>query len=830
MKILSKLTVKNLKLNKTRTIVTIVGIMLSCALITGLAGLITSFLETSVQAAINDYGHRHVTFYDVPKDELKYIMNHNDVESFYLTENLGYSILENSNNYYKPYLNLVGMNSDSLNSVVKLIDGRLPLNSNEIVISEHISYDALVDYKIGDVITLNLGNRYLDDEIINQKDLYTDLEVFVGDKSNSYTVVGIMERSYIEDYSAPGYTIVTKSDDVVRGADISVYYKNSNDFMEVTMQINEMKNDSDDGKYETSYNSTLLDYQGSGLSSSTMKSIYFVGGIIAFIIIVTSVFCIRNSFAISITEKIKQYGMLASMGATTKQIRKNVLFEGLILGIIGITLGIIFGVLACYILIIIVNSLLAMNLNTEMIFSVSYEAIVISVLLSLVTIYLSCISSAYKASKITEIEAIRSSSEIKYKKIKAPKFIKKIFGVSALISYKNMKRNKKKFRITIISLTVSIATFISLFSFLDIGFGTIGDYYKDLDYNIIVSETGLTDVDSKLYEGILNSAHIESYSYINEKAFEVSEKYFTVETSDGMESRITMINSVGEEEYLRYISLLGYSYDEIKDKGILINTDAFDNTGKLLEGIKNIKDDVYYVDGFVKEEHYQLELVKTEKVPMGMEDRYNSNSQIIVSDELFSKMNSSIEIGNGDMYINSSNVTETVKMINTYGTDNEIDLYVVNIDDVVKEMNSVILVVSIFLYGFITVITLIGLTSIFNTITTNMNLRKNEFAMLKSIGMSKKEFNKMILFESSLYGLKSLLYGLPLGLLGGYLMFMATNVNSGTSAIATVYSFPLLAVMICIIGVFIIVFVIMKFSMSRINKQNIIETIRNENV
>ena len=136
-----------------------------------------------------------------------------------------------------------------------------------------------------------------------------------------------------------------------------------------------------------------------------------------------------------------------------------------------------------------------------------------------------------------------------------------------------------------------------------------------------------------------------------------------------------------------------------------------------------------------------------------------------------------------------------------------------------------VLVISIFLYGFIAVITLIGITNIFNTITTTMKLRSKEFAMLKSVGMTKKEFNRMIRLESIFYGMKALIIGIPIGIALSYLIYMAF-----LNSIEVPYAMPIRAIIISIIFVLVLISIIMKFSINKINKQNIIETIRNDNI
>lgn len=134
--------------------------------------------------------------------------------------------------------------------------------------------------------------------------------------------------------------------------------------------------------------------------------------------------------------------------------------------------------------------------------------------------------------------------------------------------------------------------------------------------------------------------------------------------------------------------------------------------------------------------------------------------------------------------------------------------------------------IRILLYGFITLVTLIGVTSVFNTINTSIMLRKKEFAMLRSVGLTPRGFNKILFFESLFFGFKSLLYALPVSL--GIVLLIdktATNVMDFGYII-----WPVKSIIISIIGVFIIVLLTMLYSASKIKKDNILETIREENI
>ena len=219
---------------------------------------------------------------------------------------------------------------------------------------------------------------------------------------------------------------------------------------------------------------------------------------------------------------------------------------------------------------------------------------------------------------------------------------------------------------------------------------------------------------------------------------------------------------------------------------------------------------------------YQIKIAtRTDIRPMGLESNYSSNGYLIISDSLMNKLDYDYE----GLYINSNNTNKLESDINDYLKNTDYEYYLYNVEKDVNAQKSMLLLIAIFLYGFIIVISLIGITNIFNTITTNMNLRSKEFAMLKSIGMTKREFNRLIRLESIFYGTKSLLIGIPLGILGSYAIYKGFQVGNDLG-----FMFPIQSIIISIIVVFLIIFVIMYVSVKKIDKQNIIETIRNDNI
>ena len=861
MKILNDLSLKDLKLNKKRSIVIIIGIILSTALICGVAGLVTSFQKTFTETAKRDNGNFHVMYYNVPKDELKYIEENRNVDEYYLSEELGYSYLQDSELEEKPMVNVIAMDNKFLNNMgITLQEGNLPESDDEIVISKRINETCKVDYKVGDTITLNINSQ-----------------------EKNYKIVGIIERpsTTIEPYDVSWYTVITKMDTIKEKANIAVLYTNVFEYQDVTESINHMvraktAEEKENGKtfsgmrneaytsykYEITLNTDLLAYEGANLSAGFISTIYGVGGFVMAIVLVSSVFVIRNGFAISITERLKQYGMLSSIGATKKQIKKSVYFEGFILGIIGIPLGILSGILAIFILVNLVNFILKdyISSGTLLVYNISWIAIVISALVSIITIWLSCKSSARKASKVTPIEAIRSSQDIKLnaKKMKCPKIITKLFKTGGEIAYKNLKRSRKKYRTTVISIIVSVVIFIAISSFIEYGFRMSSAYYTELGYNYAVYCRDYDDTvaseEERMQEehenlqillDISKFENIERFSIPKSTNLELEkdEKYEQQLTDFGKEVKssivqysqtdpqqeIDIINvvSLGKEEYERYLKKIGGNYEDYKDGAILLdNSISYDREGKTIQGsiYKWKKGDI--VSGKIDGKDFSVNIVdKTEERPMGMENMFTTNAFLIVSDELMESIGNYYVSG---LYIQSNAPYELDKEIEQYMNLNEMkedSLYIANMEESVREENAIVLVISIFLYGFIAVITLIGITNIFNTITTNMNLRRKEFAMLKSIGMTKKEFNRMIRLESIFYGIKSLIIGIPIGILLSYGMYKMFENNMGMQ-----YHLPVNAILIAIVFVAIVIGIIMKYSMSKINKQNIIETIRNDNI
>lgn len=487
MNLMKTLTLKNLKLNRKRTIVTIVGIILATALLSALVTLVSSFQYSMIEYQKQKGGDFHVKFSNVKMSELSEFKNNRNIESTFETMGMGFAKLDGCKNEDKPYAYVMATDEAGFErGCFKLIEGRMAKNEDEIVIPRHLKTNGRIDIKVGDEITLDVGKRYDSNTegVIWENSAYEhEAETLTDIVTKHYKVVGIMERpGYgMEDYSAAGYTFVTYSDELaaidngtkseadttltvysrytqkalrnkdavtadIIGVDEKLFAKANNSSVEMTAEesdrfLKEMEN----AKYDIYMNGFLISYECVFPIDGTFKALFTVAAVVALIIILTSVYCIKNSFNISITEKIRQYGMLASVGATRRQIKSSVKTEAAMLGVVGIPVGTMSGILASLILVKVVNALSAGWLNFALSFHTSLPALILAVILSIATIYFSATGSARRAAKVTPLEAIRNTKEIKIKsaKLKTPAIIGRIWGIGGVISYKNIKRNKK---------------------------------------------------------------------------------------------------------------------------------------------------------------------------------------------------------------------------------------------------------------------------------------------------------------------------------------------------------------------------------------------------
>ena len=837
MQILNRLTIRNLKLNKRRTIVTIIGIILATALLTAVATMAVSLKESVTLRSKKVDGDFHLLLYDMTDKEKESVINNRQVESYYETHEVGYGVLDGCVNDSKPYVYIEALDSDTFEKAeINVTSGRLPEDDSEIVISSHIKTNGGVKYNLGDKITFDIGDRTYNGKKLYQNDTYREDEQLEAKQTKTYKVVGICDRlPYGEEpRTAPGYSVITlanKADTSLNKSDIYLRFnkKALKDRYDLTADIlgvdKTLFNKLNSGKLEDkeiqtlksqldkthSYyiNNSLIKYEA--FYDSSVAFVYNMAAVVMVIIIITSAVCISNSFAISINQKTKQYGMLASIGATPRQIRKNVFFEAAFMGVIGIVAGIGGGLSASYILVVLSNKMLIDTFEMSIVYAPSLLGVLLSIVLAIVTIVLSALVPAIRASRMSPIMAINHSEDIKIKSksLKTPKLIGKVWGEGGVLAYKNMKRNKRKYRVITISIALSVSTFIALYGFMSLLTESVNRYANDkIDLRVYMSSYKSMSVDeankkvSNIVNRINNETNITDFTFA--RGFYASLKDEPKYSSDYKEVNkyeaglaenngyYISIISLGNEEYGKYIKKLGISKETAQSGGILVdNTYQYINNGNdikyfnIYDGYKAGDVLTYRIDTSNSSKSldnskssddttlYDIRIVAlSNERPFGYDNAYTSYGYLIVSDDYMNR----IDTKNTDSTLLNINCDDPDKaqdiLVNEFNIGQN---YIFNAAQERRNDEKLILTMKIFLYGFIAIVSLIGITNIFNTVTTGMELRGKEFAMLQSIGMTKKEFDKMIRLESVFYGSKALIIGVVSGTILSYVIYISAG-------------------------------------------------------
>ena len=848
MSVLNRLTIKNLRLNKKRTIVTIIGIILSTALMVGIGLLFSSFQDLMIRDTIGYSGKYEAKYNDVDLIKLNDIKNKNF--TYFYEKPIGFSKIESSNEY-KPYMYITSVNREYFDEL-KLIEGDIPKNENEIVISNHVITNGGLDYKVGDIVTFTYGSRNIDGNITLANSELVDGEFLTNEGTHTYKIVGIVDRSNFESYSASGYTAFTVDVNSDNG-NVNLYVmfnKNKNIIKQSEELAKELNYNGD-----INYNSTLLALYGESTYGNIMSSI---GGMMIIMLSLVSIGCIiviYNSFAISVMERKKEFGLLSSIGATKKQIKKSVFYEALVVGVIGIILGILGAYIGIGCVILIINNLISDMLEYKLHLVTNPLFIIIPVIFMIIVIGVSAFIPSRRASKVSPIEAIRQNDDIKInkKKIRTSKLVLKLFGIEGEIALKNIKRNKKKYRVTIVSLFISIVLFISFSSYMNYTLNTASSVMGEVPYDYQISYFGddnnkealdkineivkSSDVKEYVSYSVGNLSIIGDYIYSDEYLDFYKNAYGDdgIKALNNLKYQSIYILVLDDNSYNKYKKLIGLDKDSVillnRFKGVSYGNNKrvnYDipviNNGNINIKICNFDDNDEDMDT-TKYCNKNIDniFVTNKSFDLIEEFSYMDDFKLIVNKKLYD----SILDGGTDftqfniISDNTNNIDKLTKELDKYNNVNYI-----NIKESMKQTNNLILVVKILMYGFISLVTLIGVTSVFNTISTSMALRKREFAVLRSIGLTRGGFNKMLFFESLFFGMKSLIFALPVSI--GVTILIHYSLADMVS-ISTII-IPWKAIIISIVSVFIIVLLTMMYSSSKIKKHNIIEQIREENI
>lgn len=849
MSILNRLTIKNLRLNKKRTIVTIIGIILSTALMVGIGLLFSSFQDLMIRDTIGYSGKYEANYSDVDLDKLNNIKDKGF--TYFYEKPIGFSKIESSNEY-KPYMYITSVNKEYFNEL-KLVDGSFPKNENEVVISNHVITNGGLNYKVGDIVTFTYGSRNIDGDITLANSELVDGEFLTNEGTHTYKIVGIVDRSNFESYSASGYTAFTVDVNSDNGnVNLYVMFNKNKKIIKQSEELAKELNYNGD----INYNSTLLALYGESTYGNVMSS---MGGMMIIMLSLVSIGCIiviYNSFAISVMERKKEFGLLSSIGTTKRQLSHTVFFEALVVGVIGIILGILGAYIGIGCVILIINNLISDMLEYKLHLVTNPLFIIIPVIFMIIVIGVSAFIPSRRASKVSPIEAIRQNDDIKInkKKIRTSKLVLKLFGIEGEIALKNIKRNKKKYRVTIVSLFISIVLFISFSSYMNYTLNTASSVMGEVPYDYQISYFGddpnndkealdkineivkSSDVKEYVSYSVSNLSIIGNYTYSDEYLDFYKSAYGDdgIKALNNLKYQYISILVLDDNSYNKYKKLIGIDNDSVillnKFKGVSYgnNKRVNYNIPVINNGNINIKICNFDNDEDVDTTKYCNKnidniFVTNKSFDLIEEFSYMGDFKLIVNKKLYDSISDSSTHYTQFNIIsdNTNNIDKLTKDLDKYSNVNY-----TNIKEAMKQANNLILAVKILMYGFISLVTLIGVTSVFNTISTSMALRKREFAVLRSIGLTNRGFNKILFFESLFFGMKSLIFAIPVSIGITVLIHYALADMMSISTIIIPWKY----IIISIVSVFVIVLLTMMYSTSKIKKHNIIEQIREENI
>lgn len=922
MNIMNRLAWRSLWKNRTRTLVTIVGIILSAAMFTAVATLGVSLRQYMVDITIYNTGDYFIRFDNATAEEVEVIQAREEISQLGIAKTLGYVNVGTEEQNQSYILTALDENAFEMRTIL-VKKGRLPEAPDEIAVPEHCLWylQAMgMAGEPGETLSLDVVPRYEDEYYYDHMPEFpiSDIPSF----TESYVIVGILDSdsSRLSDWSMQPMNFITVDDETHAFHWARLFAKTADPMDAYALQDASLAN-------VCSVNTDLLNYYGASRYTNINDLIYTVCAILMVIILACSVSLIYNAFSISLTERARDFGLLSSVGATKKQLRRSVYFEALALSIIGVPLGILcgyFGIgVTLYLTGDLITGLMIGSLQSGVIFRAvpSLPAFCCAGVVAVVTVLISAWLPLKKAMKLEPISSIRQNGDYQIpKKLRSGHISGRFFGVPGLMSTKYYSVSRRKYRTTVISLTLSVIIFLTSVGFTGILTTLAKDTANDhnYDFRIHTSEEKYAEIrkldcvaDSAfvwdefclgiLTEGVYSEEYREylqvvksSGSYVPEglgiklyflederfRAFSRDqgidpEPYFGANTlqaiciraksalyvtkDDGTLERQVLTAPVFESlpatvdlhssQFSNALLDLIFSFGGGMDfgfsdwEGHIVQTFSISdaeippeyptNTDGTLSFIllpRTLEDGNQVIDfhffsrdtrtvgaRFVTEEDIPLLPAMTirdqaEELPFGVGDHSSTDSLSLILPE-----SSMFTEGGKSLQVKTSDYHAMVSWIRANLQEHEYEDYLQS----QIQYRNLMTMIYVFSYGFIILVSLICVCNVFNTISTNIALRRRDFGMLRSVGMQERQLRRMLLLECARYGVRSLLWGLPIGVGAGYGIYRLLDLGG-----AVTYRFPWMAVCIAALAVFFIVFITMRYAVHKLRRDDPITAIR----
>ncbi|MEG1004142.1 MAG: ABC transporter permease [Clostridium sp.] len=826
-----ELSIRYLKSKKGRTLTVIFGIVISVALITGVFSLVDSFKGKMIER----YELTSKSYADlggVKGSDVSKIVNNVKLEKAAFSTGIGTIEKYDKNADYNTVVSAISLDGIYLRSYENVIcEGKVPSKVGEIIVSKE--YLKKNNKKIGDTVTINFK------DIHNGKE--KEIKGTIVAAENDPLITYIVDESFIEPNSK--YLL-------------SLRYKNVKDTVESVEDIrkdfgiSERQVDGEDSQY-ININEDYITLLGENIGDGKFELIETLQYILIILVVISSVGLIYNGFMISVNDRNKEFSLLRAVGISKKQVKKIVLKEALIIGVVGIIIGILLGILGVYILLKVVTMINIFGLG-KVEFAISLNSIIGSIIISIITIGISIFIPLRRLSEVTPVDGMKNTF-VNNEKIKVSKkngIFTRIFGSPGKIANKNLRRNKGRFKAVVLGFSLSIFIFVSFYSFTEIANSamlvqdSVSKYEIQTNSNSDIGKIKMIDGVKNVYTEYeigskANSNHALNIDECKIKGNDIlTDKFKNITSQDFSYTVYNTDSKAVKEEIVRNSKL-----DENKLKsGVVIQNKAI-----VLEGNKKVLVDItnYKVGDKI---NIELKINKTNNEGEGEEKtillkdieivgiveegvkaskEWVNSPVIYMGDDLFNKVINNLggERSGRNTKVVPENEMFAEKVFTELDTNrNEYKVtYLISQDENQRQWSKMMLVYKIGVYGFLILITLITLTNIITSVTSSIEDRRKEIALLRSIGTSKKFIKKMIFIENLNYYLYSIVIG---GLLG--IASSGVITKGFASMYEGIYVFPIKPLIISSIILLIFVLAISKYSINKLCKNSIVEEIREE--
>ena len=850
MNVFHRIALQGLKKNRARTLVTVAGVALSAALVTAVVTFGVSMLQYMTRGASAKYGGWNAQIYGATDEFVQALAQDARVTGVVATQNIGYAALPGARNPDKPYLFIAGFSGEAFDALpLRLLAGRLPEDDSELLIPTHLAANGGVTLSVGDTLTLAVGERTGAGGALTQHDPYAyEGETLSGAHTRTYTVVGICGRPYVEETRAPGYTAITRAPEGA-GESLTAYATLNSPFA-VRAFVREIEA----GGHACSLNDEVLRFTGLSGDRLFTTLLFTVAAVVIAIVMVGSVFLIYNAFSISLSERMRQFGVLMSVGASARQLRACVLFEGLAIGALGIPPGILLGLGGIGVTISAVAGRFSdiLYADVPLVLCVSAPALAAAAAISLATILISAYLPARRAAATPVLACIRQTGEVKLdaRGVRVPRWVGRRFGLTGTLALKNARRNRRRSRSIVLSLSLSIVLFVSANAFVINLQQASERAVVFTTYDIAVTADGMDDARMiRLFDKLQNVEGATDALYQASAAFScatpagalsgafwagddppdadapVSLSMTLRFLDDSTHRAILKALDIADPAYLDGTRLLAVAkMDRRADR--VLEPDEFDD---LFAADRVTLDAVPAGGGAARALTVTpVEFVAPDELPVltGAESLpyiLEVFAPYALKDALLGDAPPLVK----GMTFRSKTPGQTAArmeaILREEGAESDCRLY--NLNTMLDESRNMVFIANVFAYAFIVIISLIAAANVFNTISTDVRLRRRELAMLRSVGLSERDLSGMMRFECVCYGLRALCFGLPLALIASLAIYRGM-VAGGADSIG--FTPPWAGIGISACSVLAVIFVAMSYASHRIRRENILDALRDE--